>query len=297
MVVTRPSMATATTAGMDTTAADMAPLVDRPIVLRSRLPAAATTSIRRASAATLSPALELARIAAACLPAAMLGTPRRGPRPRASMRRRIAARATVAAAIADRALVAAVTVVRGLVAPAAAVIAASAATAAVRADAPADRCHTALGADAATIGIPSDANIISDRVIGNEAPEEAPPGDNRSTGHAIYSPFRLTANKRPDGSGAFEAGVTSYRGGSYTVALTSFEKAASAEPDNALYLYYIALSQFEMSGAEAAQDALQKAVERESREPVANWGKACERVQGRGRVWIEKARREAGLVR
>jgi hypothetical protein len=30
---------------------------------------------------------------------------------------------------------------------------------------------------------------------------------------------------------------------------------------------------------------------------VKHWGKRMERVQGRGRLWVEKARRDAGLVR
>jgi hypothetical protein len=80
-------------------------------------------------------------------------------------------------------------------------------------------------------------------------------------------------------------------------ALGDFEVAASAEPNNALYHYYRALTMYDVAGAEAAQEALQRAVDAESREPVKNWGKRMERVQGRGRLWIEMARRNAGLVR
>jgi hypothetical protein len=146
--------------------------------------------------------------------------------------------------------------------------------------------------------IPSDAKIISDRILGEETPAQttAPEGD-RSASWNAGARLHLTASQHRGGSGAFQAGVTSFRSGSYRAALVSFEAAAAAEPGNALYQYYLAMAQLEMSGATAAEAALAEAVLLESREPIANWGKQMERVQGRGRLWIEKARREAGLVR
>jgi hypothetical protein len=147
-------------------------------------------------------------------------------------------------------------------------------------------------------GIPSDAKVISDRTLGEETPAEttAPDGDHSASWNT-RTYFHLTADQRRDGSGAFQAGVISFRSGSYSAALVSFEAAAASEPGNALYRYYLALAQLETSGAITAEAALAEAVQLESREPIANWGKQMERVQGRGRLWIEKARREAGLVR
>jgi Flp pilus assembly protein TadD len=110
------------------------------------------------------------------------------------------------------------------------------------------------------------------------------------------SAFRLTST-RQDGSAAFQKGVTEFRQGKLKEALGEFEVAATAEPKNALYHYHRALAMFDLAGAEAGHEALQQAIELETREPVKNWGKRMERVQGRGRVWIESARRNAGLVR
>ncbi len=80
-----------------------------------------------------------------------------------------------------------------------------------------------------------------------------------------------------------------------TVAVQSFEAAAAAEPQNAMYHYYRALALYNLSGAEAAGEWLQQAVELEREQPVPNWGRRMERVQGRPRLWIEQARRDAGL--
>ena len=96
---------------------------------------------------------------------------------------------------------------------------------------------------------------------------------------------------------AFEKGLTAYRQHSLTDAAASFNMASETEPENALYHYYLALATYELAGAEAASDTLEKAVQAELAEPVKDWGRRMERVQGRGRVWIERARRDAGLVR
>ncbi len=111
--------------------------------------------------------------------------------------------------------------------------------------------------------------------------------------------FHLVANAtrtRASGSAAFEKGLSAYRQHSLTDAAASFHLAADAEPDKALYHYYLALATYEMAGADAASDSLEKAVQAELAEPVKDWGRRMERVQGRGRVWIENARRDAGLI-
>jgi tetratricopeptide (TPR) repeat protein len=108
--------------------------------------------------------------------------------------------------------------------------------------------------------------------------------------------YRLVS-QRQDGSAAFQKGVTLFRQGTMSEALGSFEQAASAESENALYQYYRALAMFSLAGAQGAEEALQKAVELEKSEPIKDWGKRMERVQGRGRVWVEQARRATGLAR
>ena len=80
-------------------------------------------------------------------------------------------------------------------------------------------------------------------------------------------------------------------------AAAAFSAAVTAEPENAVYQYHLALAEYDVHGAEAAADTLAKAVEAERAAPVKDWGRRMERVQGKNRVWVEKARREAGLVR
>src|SRR5262245_25195190 len=53
------------------------------------------------------------------------------------------------------------------------------------------------------------------------------------------------------------------------------------QPDNAVYYYYyLALTFYELHGEDAGMDVPQQAVQLERREPIANWGKRMERVQG-----------------
>lgn len=113
----------------------------------------------------------------------------------------------------------------------------------------------------------------------------------------------LTALHQGDGqdsasaAAAFEKGLTAFRRGSMNDASRDFELACTAEPSNAYYHYYRALALFDLVGAEGAGEALQQAIQAERSQPVSQWGKKMERVQGRSRVWVEKARRDAGLVR
>ena len=124
-----------------------------------------------------------------------------------------------------------------------------------------------------------------------------PTGEAGLRGNSQYRLVSQSAAGGSSGAVAFDQGLASFRARSYSNALQSFEAAATAEPDNAIYQYYRALTLFDLNSAEAASEALQQAIELEKREAVPHWGKRMERVQGRGRVWIEKARREAGLVR
>jgi tetratricopeptide (TPR) repeat protein len=110
-------------------------------------------------------------------------------------------------------------------------------------------------------------------------------------------PFSLAAWHQREGSRSFSRGLAAYRNRSLSEALSQFELAAEAEPSNAFYQYHRALALYELAGAEAANKALDEAVASELREPVESWGQQMERVQGPARVWVEKARRKAGLVR
>jgi hypothetical protein len=57
------------------------------------------------------------------------------------------------------------------------------------------------------------------------------------------------------------------------------------------------LAYYNVAGEEAANQWLAQAVELERQAPIANFGRSMERVQGRARLWLEQARRDAGLGR
>ena len=81
---------------------------------------------------------------------------------------------------------------------------------------------------------------------------------------------------------------------SLSVAIDAFEEASAAEPESIRCSATTrALTIYEIRGADAAKVTLQQAVELERAQPIADWGKRMERVQGRNRNWVESARRTA----
>ncbi len=146
-------------------------------------------------------------------------------------------------------------------------------------------------------GASDGSEVIYDGPADDAPALPSPPSDQSA---AVRRPLILLAglrSNRADGSAEFTRGLNAYRNGSMNDAAREFEAAATAEPDNALYHYYRALAMYDLYGAEAAAEARQQAVQAELREPIAGWGRRMERVQGRARLWIEQARRDAGLVR
>jgi hypothetical protein len=128
------------------------------------------------------------------------------------------------------------------------------------------------------------------------APAPAPDGAEPSADNHQTS-FRMTSQTRRDGLPAFSRGLSSYWDGNMNEALRAFDAAAAAEPRNALYYYYRALAFYSLQGEQAAGQWLAQAVELERQAPVEHWGRSMERVQGRARLWVEQARRDAGLGR
>ncbi len=151
--------------------------------------------------------------------------------------------------------------------------------------------------DGQTTGGITNEEVLYDGPAASAPGEEVESVPTNEVGVTRGAPYRFVSKSTPSGGAEFDRGLNAFRSRSLTDALQSFEAAAAKEPDNAMYHYYRALTLFEISGADAARDALRQAVELERREPIANWGKRMERVQGRSRLWIEKSRREAGLVR
>lgn len=81
--------------------------------------------------------------------------------------------------------------------------------------------------------------------------------------------------------------------GRYADAEKAFEVARKLNPNDARLLYFQAVAQWAQGHEDQAQDTVAIAVQREQQHPIANWGISMERLQGRPRVWLEGARREA----
>ncbi len=129
------------------------------------------------------------------------------------------------------------------------------------------------------------------------APASPEPADTDPTASTHQIGFRLAAGTSRDGTPAYSRGLRSYWDGNMSEALRAFDAAAAAEPKNALYQYYRALTFYRLQGPAAAGDWLAQAVEMERQSPIENWGPRMERVQGRARLWVEQARHDAGLGR
>jgi hypothetical protein len=149
-----------------------------------------------------------------------------------------------------------------------------------------------------TTSFETDSKTIDDGPAPGPEPAaepEAAEGDPMASTHQIG--FRRTAGTRRDGTSAYARGLRSYWDGQMSEALRAFDAAAAAEPENALYQYYRALSFYNLQGPDAAGDWLAQAVEMERQSPIKNWGRQMERVQGRARLWVEQARNNVSLGR
>jgi hypothetical protein len=125
------------------------------------------------------------------------------------------------------------------------------------------------------------------------APAPEPSAENTQTSFRTASQTQIRREVSP----AFTRGLRAYWDGSMNDALQSFDAASAADPRNALYQYYRALAYYNVAGEDAANQWLAQAVELERQAPIANFGRNMERVQGRARLWLEQARRDAGLGR
>jgi hypothetical protein len=90
----------------------------------------------------------------------------------------------------------------------------------------------------------------------------------------------------------FAAGLEKYRDGLYDEAVKLFSAATEAAPTDAKYAYFHALALYSAGKKTEAEAAVANAAELEDAAPVANWGRAMERVQGEARIWVEAARQK-----
>jgi hypothetical protein len=91
----------------------------------------------------------------------------------------------------------------------------------------------------------------------------------------------------------FNRGREALAAGDSSDALAAFAEATASSPDVALYQYHWALALHLTDQSEAAVARVAEAARVEHEHGVENWGKVMQRVQGRPRVWLERARRQA----
>ena len=171
-------------------------------------------------------------------------------------------------------------------------------------------CGTDGGCESCNVGTSAGTDtgrsFETDEKVLYDGPADQAPSTNTSpepeadpSASIFQRPFRLTSAKTQQGDGSrdFSRGMQAYWDNNMTAALEAFEVAVAAEPQNALYAYYRALAMYNLHGAEAANDWLAQAVELEREQPIGQWGRRMERVQGRARLWVEQARIAGGVGR
>ena len=91
----------------------------------------------------------------------------------------------------------------------------------------------------------------------------------------------------------FAAGLEKYRDGLFAAATENFAAATQAAPADAKYAYFHALALYSVGKKVEAESQIAIAIELDSAAPIANWGRAMERVQGEARLWVEAARQKS----
>ena len=160
---------------------------------------------------------------------------------------------------------------------------------------------TSVGPSTSTApAIQGDEKVLYDGPADQAPKTDAPPEPEADPSASLSRGlFRLTSQttEQRDGSTDFARGLRAYADNNMTQALEAFEAASLAEPQNALYGYYKALTMFNLQGPDAANEWLAQAVQLERENKVAQWGRRMERVQGRARLWVEQARAAGGVGR
>ncbi|MBW3541615.1 MAG: hypothetical protein KY476_15205 [Planctomycetes bacterium] len=88
----------------------------------------------------------------------------------------------------------------------------------------------------------------------------------------------------------FSQGLEAFWGRHYVLAAREFSASRVAEPGDPAAVYFLALAQYRSGNVDAAERAVQEAVELELDRPLEEWGTLMERVQGPQRFWIENQR-------
>ncbi len=147
-----------------------------------------------------------------------------------------------------------------------------------------------------------DSNWPSDEYqrqdVDSEAPAEVPePPTVAASASLRLASLTQTQTDEQTAADRFAAGLAHYRTGSYQAAMEAFEAALNADAKNAKYAYFSALTQREVGQLQRADWFLALGLQLEQAEPIANWGRVMQRVQGQGRIWMETARSQGSVLR
>ncbi len=91
----------------------------------------------------------------------------------------------------------------------------------------------------------------------------------------------------------FAEALSDYHIGDFHGALYRLTEAVEQGSKDPLTRYLLALCHYQIGDTETAQAILREAIKLEAKNPIANWGQRMERIQGRARVWVERARQAA----
>jgi Flp pilus assembly protein TadD len=98
-----------------------------------------------------------------------------------------------------------------------------------------------------------------------------------------------------EASRAFISGLSHLFSKQSDEAIDQFRAARNADTANPKYAYFLALAQRQAGQTVQADGSLAEAIQLELVTPVSQWGRLMQRVQGNDRLWVEKARDNAGL--
>ena len=114
-----------------------------------------------------------------------------------------------------------------------------------------------------------------------------------STSSTATEPRQLLSEWLEDPAVWFSDGQLLYRAGRFHEAMEKFRYAAEKDPTKAQYVYFLALTEWQLGFRHQASGTVQNAALIEVEHPISNWGYLMERYQGYSRLWLEKSRRYA----
>ena len=92
---------------------------------------------------------------------------------------------------------------------------------------------------------------------------------------------------------AYIQGSREYRSGRYLEAANAFAVASASDSSNPLYLYLLAIAQYQANQPERAVKTIDLAAAKERDRPIDDWGTKLMKYQGHSRLWLDGQRKEA----